>query len=401
MTAPRSSSKLPVLRDAVAEILRHTSPVEAESVPLSECLGRALRAELRVPFDLPPFDRSAMDGYAIAGEAAAYRLVSSVAAGESNPAALGPGECARIFTGASIPPGADRVALQEECSVSGTEVRPNHPVAAGVNIRRRAEDARAGEVALAPGQRLGAPQIGLAASLGASHLTVSRRPLVWILPTGNELVEPGAALKPGQIYNSNGPQVAAQTTALGALPRVNEILRDDPAKLRAAIGHALEQKADVLCISGGASVGDADYTRPALEACGFAVKFHGVDLKPGKPALFATRGKTLAFGIPGNPVSHLAVFTLLIAPAIRAVLGLPPESIRTASLKKAWKGKKDSRDRWFPSRVEHVGTGTAIEILRWKGSGDLASCREANALAHLPAPLDSAPEGDLLEYMPV
>lgn len=386
---------LPPVGDALRQVLARSEPVDPVTVPLSEAAGRVLLEDITVPLDQPPFDRSAMDGYALAGETPdrVYALRGIIAAGSPTPPSLLPGQCARIFTGAPVPEGADRVAIQEECTPDGNRIHVNCPVKPGGNIRRRGEDARSGDLALAKGQRLEAPQIGLAASLGKNTLVVARKPLVWILPTGTELVEPGQPLRSGQIYNSNAPQLAAQIRSLGGCARISTILGDDSKRIADDIRKALDSKADIICVSGGASVGDADYTRTAIEQCGFTTLFHGVDLKPGKPVLFAIKDRCLVFGIPGNPVSHLVVFALLIAPAIRSLLGLPPREWSTAELKESWQGKTDARDRWLPSRVEQDGSRAVIRILPWKGSGDLMSCRQANAIANLPGVTTVLPEG--------
>ncbi len=389
------------LKAAWQFILNHIHPTGTEKLSLSKCLNRILREEIRVPFDLPPFDRSAMDGYALAGETKdqSYQQTATMTAGTEILPTLQAGECARIFTGAPIPLGTDRVAIQENCRKEGKRIHVVLPVKHGSNIRFRAEDACSGDLALTEGIRLEPAQLGLAAFLGKSKLLVSKQPAVWILSTGNELIDPGHPLKPGQIYNSNGPQLAAQVLSFGGCPHVTEILGDDLPIIVRHIREAWKQKADILCISGGASVGDADYTRTALEQCGFTIHFHGIDLKPGKPTLFATNGKTLAFAVPGNPVSHLAVFALLIGPAIQSMLGLKPIRKLKAKLKESWRGKTDSRDRWLPAYVEQVEECVLLRFLPWKGSGDLFACRHANAIAHIPSKTTLLPQGTKVIYL--
>ncbi|MBI4024444.1 MAG: molybdopterin molybdotransferase MoeA [Verrucomicrobia bacterium] len=404
MNHSRSSKpQLIPLGEALRHVLNRVHPLDAEKIPLAQCLGRVLMENLKVPFDLPPFDRSAMDGYALAGETAdgCHRLMGAIPAGASSPPVLHPGECARILTGAPIPNGADRVVIQEECVLEGKQVRVQHPVPTGSNIRRRAEDAKIGDLALAAGQRLGPTHIGIAASLGKAELQVSRCPQVWILSTGTELAEPGQPLQPNQIYNSNAPQLAAQIASFGGDAHLTGSVSDDLAAIAAHIEHALAERADVVCVSGGASVGDADYTRAAFEKCGFTVHFHGVDLKPGKPTLFATREKTLAFGIPGNPVSHLVVFALLIAPTLRALIGLPPAENLKAELGEPWQGKADRRDRWTPAIARQIGSRVELEFLAWKGAGDLIACRAANAAGNIPTGATALAKGVVVAYVPL
>lgn len=388
--------------DALQKILEQIEIIQAESIPLSHCLGRTLREDLKLRMDLPPFDRSAMDGYALAGEIAnqPYKLVGSLPAGTSESLTLQPGECARILTGAPLPRGCDRIAIQEVCEFQGSLVKVGMLPKPGDHIRYKGEDGHQGDIVVSQLCRIGPAEIGIAASMGRSELIVSKEPGVWILSTGNEIVEPGEELKPGQIYNSNAPQLAAQVTSFGGRPRLAGNLSDDVDKICKRIEQAIDHQANVICISGGASVGDADYTRTALERCGFEIIFHGVDLKPGKPALFAKKYQTLAFGIPGNPVSHLAVFGLFIGPAIQAMQGLKHQFYK-ARLKHDWKGKKDSRNRWLPARCEKNGDIMEASVLLSKGSGDLVSCAHANALVNIPAHLESLDKSYGLTYIPL
>jgi molybdopterin molybdotransferase len=388
--------------DALQKILEQIEIIQAESIPLSHCLGRVLREDIKLRMDLPPFDRSAMDGYALAGQADdnTYKLVGTLAAGTTETLTIQPGECARILTGAPLPQGSDRIAIQEECEVQNSIVKVKASPKTGDHIRYKGEDGHQGDVVVSQLCNIGPTEIGIAASIGRSELIVSKEPVVWILSTGNEIVDPGEELKPGQIYNSNAPQLAAQVTSFGGRPRLAGNLSDDVEKICKRIEQAIDHQANVICISGGASVGDADHTRTALEKCGFEIIFHGVDLKPGKPTLFAKKYQTLAFGIPGNPVSHLAVFGLFIGPALRALQGLPPQNFK-GRLKHDWNGKKDSRNRWFPAIVEKSSDKIEISILLSKGSGDLVSCAGANALANIPAHLESAAKDSEITYHPL
>jgi molybdopterin molybdotransferase len=392
---------LPV-SDALKIVLEQVELLQAESIPLSHCLGRTLREDIKLRMDLPPFDRSAMDGYALAGETdrQTYKLIGAVPAGTTEFLTLRAGECARILTGAPVPLGGDRIAIQEECDIQGSLVKVKNTPKAGDHIRYKGEDGHQGDVVVRQHRQIGPTEIGIAASIGRSELIVSKEPVVWILSTGNEIVDPGEDLKPGQIYNSNAPQLAAQVTSFGGRPRLAGNLSDDVEKICKRIDQAIDHQANVICISGGASVGDADYTRTALERCGFEIIFHGVDLKPGKPTLFAKKHQTLAFGIPGNPVSHLAVSGLFIGPALSVMQGLPQKAFQ-ARLKHEWKGKKDSRNRWLPAVVERNKETAEISTLLSKGSGDLVACAGANALLNIPADLESVEIGKVLTYVPL
>lgn len=341
-----------------------------------------------------------MDGYALSGirNDGIYRLVGAIPAGGEALPSLRLGECVRILTGAPLPFGADRIVIQEDVEIREASIFVRHQPALGSHIRRRGEDGVQGEVLIPQGTLLDAVHVGLAASAGYCALRATRRPRVWILGTGHELVEPGHPLKFGQIYNSNSAQLETQITSWGGDPVRTEILDDRPELITEGILRALRSGADMICVSGGASVGDADFSSRALRNCGFTIRFHGVNLKPGKPLLFATRGTTLAFGIPGNPVSHLAIFALFVAPALQMLKGLPMPSFQTACLSSPWTGRKDRRDRWLPSKVSSFGGKTELHILPWKGSGDLPGCRGAQAVACLPFDATELPAGSKIAY---
>lgn len=388
--------------DALDKILKQIELVQAESIPLSHCSGRILREDIKLRIDLPPFDRSAMDGYALAGQTdnQTYKLVGTLPAGTTETISLKSGECARILTGAPLPQGCDRIAIQEACETQNSIVKVKVSTPIGQHIRRKGEDGRQGDTIISQYRKIGAIEVGIAASIGRTELIVSQEPTAWILSTGNEIIDPGEELKLGQIYNSNAPQLAAQITSFGGRPRLAGNLFDDVDKICKRIEQAIDHQADIICMSGGASVGSADYTRTALEKCGFEILFHGVDLKPGKPFLFAKKHQTLAFGIPGNPVSHLAIFGLFIGPVLHALQGLPQPPLK-ARLKQNWKGKKDSRNRWLPSRIEINGEIIEASILKSNGSGDLVSCADANALVNIPADMESIEKDTSLSWVPL
>lgn len=329
------SGLLPVA-EARARILSGLKTLPPEQVRLNEALGRTLAAPLDALRTQPPWDCSAMDGYAVrsadvAIAPARLRVVGEAAAGKAFGGEIGPGQAARIFTGAPLPAGADAVLLQENAEREGGEVVAREAVPAGRHIRRAGLDFTAGETLLPAGRRLGARDLALAAALGHDSVAVARRPRVAILATGDELALPGAETGPDQIFASNGFAIAAAVTGEGGLPLDLGVAPDDPAAIRAAIERAVDERADILVTLGGASVGDHDLVRPALEACGVTLDFWKIAMRPGKPMMAGRRGDMLALGLPGNPVSAIVCAVLFLLPALRRLSGradVEPQMIR-------------------------------------------------------------------------
>jgi molybdopterin molybdotransferase len=304
--------------DALQLVLAHAAALDAETVDLREAAGRVLAVDAAATVDLPPFDSSAMDGYAVraADTPGALQVVGHSAAGHPAGAALRAGEAIEISTGAVVPDGADAVVPVER-TTPGVTVEA---VAPGENVRPRGGDVRAGEIVAHAGASLGPARIGALASAGVASVSCARRPRVAILATGSELRPPGTQLGPGQIYESNSLLLAALVASAGGKPVRLEPASDDEAATRDALERALDGS-DVLLTSGGVSVGPHDLVRAALETLGAKEIFWRVAVKPGKPIAFSTAGATLVFGLPGNPVSTLVGFELFVRPALRALQG--------------------------------------------------------------------------------
>ncbi|MFC3692988.1 molybdopterin molybdotransferase MoeA [Chenggangzhangella methanolivorans] len=318
------SGLLPV-PEARARILAGLAPLPAERVVLAEALGRTLAAPLHALRDQPPCDCSAMDGYAVraadAAGGARLRVVGESAAGKSFGGLIGPGEAARIFTGAPVPQGADAILIQEDADRDGDVITAREAAQAGRHIRRAGLDFSKGEALLEAGRRLGARDLALAAALGHPAVEAARRPRVAILATGDELVAPGDPVGPDQIVASNAFAISAIVTAEGGVPLDLGIAPDRPQAIRAAIARAFAEEADILVTLGGASVGDHDLVQPALEAEGVTLDFWKIAMRPGKPMMAGRRGATLALGLPGNPVSSIVCSLLFLAPALRRLSG--------------------------------------------------------------------------------
>lgn len=368
-------------------IAAHVPAPEPETVPLAAALDRFLANEARADADSPAFDAAAMDGYALrrAEAGGPLRVAGTIAAGTLAPCPPGPGECWRIFTGAPVPEGVDCIVPLEDTARAGDALRLLAPVAADF-IRRRGENRRAGGVVVPAGTRLGPVELAALASVGLVHPAVARRPRCLHLVTGDELVAPDQTPAGAQLRDSNSALIAALLARHGGELVGQARVRDDLDATRTTVAGL--PPADLLLVSGGASVGARDFARPLLTALGFTLHFEQLDLRPGKPLVFATRGAQLAFALPGNPVSHWVVFQLFLAPLLRQwqtgrvsapprLVGrlapghpLPPPSLRST---------------YWPARAELVAGGHEVTPLPLASSGDSSGLVGANALLPLPA----------------
>jgi molybdopterin molybdotransferase len=323
------------VEETLERILGRVAPLGEEQVGLLEALGRVLAEAIVSPRDIPPWPNSSMDGYALRSadttaarpeRPVALRVAGRVAAGMVAERPLGPGEAYRILTGAPLPSGADAVIPQEEVILEGERVRVQRPVGGAECVRARGEDVRAGDTVLARGRVLGAAELGLLATVGRLQVPVVRRPVVGVLSTGDEVVDLGGALGPGQIPNSNTYALMAQVREAGGEPVNLGVARDDLADIERRLRWGLAS--DLLISSAGVSVGDHDFVKAALEALGAEQHVWLVNMRPGKPVTFATvpcadRAALPIFGLPGNPVSAMVTFELFVRPAIRRLGGYP------------------------------------------------------------------------------
>ena len=379
--------------DALAEVLRHAKPGKPEPAALGpSVLGRVLGTDIRADADSPPFPKSLRDGYAVRAADCARNpelrhltQVAEIAAGVLPTRAIHPGECARIFTGAPIPDGADAVVMQEDAEprTDGVVWIKDDNVKPGQWVFARGTEMRTGDVVAPAGTSLNPATLGVLAGLGLTHASLFPAPRVSIVSTGNELVEPGEPLRPGQIRNSNGPMLAAQVARAGAQPLYHGIAPDDHDGLTSALRTALA--ADVLVVAGGVSVGKFDLVPAVLAELGVTAHFRQVRMKPGKPLLFGTTGDTLVFGLPGNPVSAFVCFELFVRPALRVSAGHAEPGPRTVSLPLA-EGFAVVNDRptYHPAQLESTESGWAVRPLPWLGAPDLRGLQAADVLLVLP-----------------
>jgi molybdopterin molybdotransferase len=313
------------VEQARARLLSNVVRLSTERVPLSESASRTLAEHLVAEVALPPFDCSAMDGYAVASaDARGHSPFTLPVAGEASagttPAPLEPGTACRIFTGAPLPRGANAVIMQEHVTRSTNAIRFDASPASGQHVRRAGEDLARGAVALSAGSRLSPGALALASMLDRAQVIVARRPRVTILCTGDELRAPGEPSWPGSIPESNSASLAALARQAGAATRIAPIARDEPTATQRAIEEALDGT-DVLITVGGVSVGDRDLVRPALERAGVALDFWRVAIRPGKPLAVGTRGASHVLGLPGNPASALVTWAVFGMPLLRALQG--------------------------------------------------------------------------------
>ncbi len=372
------------VEEALTRILGAFSPLPAETVSLTEGLGRVLAEDVTAALTQPPHDVSAMDGYALRAADLAkvpidLEVVAEIAAGALRREPLGPGQAARIFTGAPLPPGADAIVIQENTEAEAGRVRILKAVESGRYVRPAGLDFRAGELGIHAGRRLTSRDIGLAAAMNRPWLKVRRRPQVAILSTGDEVVLPGEALGASQIVASNGFSLSAFVTAAGGQAVHLGIAADDRDRLDAALDQAAGS--DLLVTSGGASVGKHDLVQGALVDKGMDLDFWKIAMRPGKPLMFGRLGGTPVLGLPGNPVSSLVCALLFLRPAVSALLGLaeaPPEE--TAILGRDL-AENDERQDYLRARLESDAAGrlTAVPFER-QDSSMLATLARADCL---------------------
>jgi molybdopterin molybdotransferase len=410
-----SVTELISIDEARRRVLDAVTPLGVEDVPLERALGRVLAEDVASDIDVPPFDSSGMDGYAlVAGPEAELEVIGEARAGHPSSETLRPGGAVRISTGAALPEGADTVVPVERTTAlkggepDAAEVDRNRSGKArpervrvpetelGANIRRAGEDVSVGAVVLRRGTTLGPAEVGAAASVGRASLRCARRPRVFVLVTGDELTPPGRPLAPGGIYSSNGFALAAQVEQAGAELAGRDTVPDTPEGTREAIRTAIDA-ADVVIVSGGVSVGPHDHVKGALLELGAEERFWGVSLRPGKPAWFGTLDGTLAFGLPGNPVSAMVTFQLFARPALAALQGAEPDAARVSALLAHAVARNPRREEAVRVRLRHSDEGLVAETTGAQGSHMLTSMLGADGLALIAAGPGELAAGERVE----
>ena len=392
------------VEEAQARVLAAFTPLPAEQVSLSEAHGRVLAHDLVSRRTQPPFAVSAMDGYAVRGadvvEAGAkLRLVGYAPAGRRHTGTVGPGETVRIFTGAPLPDGTDTVVIQEDTIERAGLVEIGPGCLPGRHVRRQGLDFIAGAVGLHAGTRLTARHVGLAAAMNHPWLTVHRRPVVAILPTGDEVALPGEPIGPDQIVSSNGTALGALVAAAGGIPLQLGIAPDDESALLSLARGAA--RADLLVTSGGASVGDHDLVQKALGSGGLAVDFWKIAMRPGKPLMFGRLGDTPVLGLPGNPVSAVVCSLLFLVPALERLQGMSGAGPRVEPARAGTTlPANDRRQDYLRATLGRDPTGwltaTPVEV---QDSSMMSALAAAGGLIVRPPHAPSVAVGDTLQVI--
>jgi len=388
------------LEEALACILERSKPLSSEIVPLERVVGRVVAEPALARADLPPFPSSAMDGFAVRGveTPGTLPIALRVAAGSPSSGRLERGSAAAIATGGSVPEGADTIVPVEQVVEENGHVRIAEPARADAHIRPRGGDVREGEVVLPAGVRIGPAQIGALAAAGVAEVRCFRRPRVSVLATGSELRAPGETLAPGQIFESNRATIAAVLDASGAEVDLLPVVRDDESAHRDALERALA--ADVLVSSGGVSMGPHDLVRRVAGELGVEEIFWGVAVKPGKPLSFGIREDTLAFGLPGNPVSALVGALVFVRPALLALQGLsdPRPRFQVGRIEIAVR-RNEHRDEFIRARLAVDERGVVLQPVNGQESHMIVRAAAADALLHVPRGAGEIATGDPVRYL--
>ncbi|MEZ4442567.1 MAG: molybdopterin molybdotransferase MoeA [Polyangiaceae bacterium] len=390
------------VEEALALALADLKPLPPERISLWSADGRVLAEDIVARSPLPPFDHSAMDGYAVQSGALLgegpheLRVIGESRAGAGG-VEVGPTTCCRIFTGAVLPEGADAVIIQENVTREGDVIRFDERPDPGQNVRREGSDLAAGTVALTAGERLDAGRLGLIAALDRVEAVVARRPVVTFLSTGDELRTPGQPGRRESIPESNGLVLSALARRAGAIPRVAPFVRDARAATEAAI-RAAAAGSDLLVTVGGASVGDHDLVRPAMEAVGVTIDFWGVALKPGKPTASGRLGTTRVLGLPGNPGSATLTFCLFGMAILRTLQGdRAPRPRPTRMPVRGGLRRRPGREEYLRATLELEAEGWVARLHRGQSSGAVTSFARADALVRVPADQAEVVDGASLD----
>ncbi|MBF7052389.1 molybdopterin molybdotransferase MoeA [Halomonas sp. KAO] len=391
------TSELKPIAAALEALLKDVGALEAQRVACEEAAGRVLANDVTARLDVPSFDNSAMDGYALhhgdAGQALPIR--QRIAAG-TPVQPLAPGSCARIFTGGEIPPGADCVVMQERVEVADGVATLPGDIPQGDNVRRRGRDVASGSVLLEAGRRLEAAALGHLAGQGITEVEVRRRPRVALLSTGDEIVDPGTPLGPGQLYNSNRPMLRRLLERFGATVVSMASIPDDPTTTRRMLAEAAGQ-ADIVVTTGGVSVGEEDHVKAAVEALG-ELDMWRLAIRPGKPLALGRIGRgngdgeARFVGLPGNPVSSFVGTWLFLRPLIGRMLGCPAlATLPEIPARSGFATRAGPRAHYMRVTLRFDDQGVHAEAFADQNSAILSSCIEADALAVIPAQTSISP----------
>jgi molybdopterin molybdotransferase len=385
MNLPAANNRAASAHEVLKLVREICPPLAAERVSLPHAAGRMLREPVSAPEDQPPFARSSVDGFAVRLDdtAARFRVVDEIRAGDWKPRQLQPGEAVRIATGGALPGDGLQVVMREDAEREGEFVSFSRRDSER-NIRFRGEDAHTGQILVEPGIPLRPGTLGLLASVGCTLPLVTKLPRVLHLATGNEIVPPEETPQSGQIRDSNSTLVRAFLDQWRIQPTQLRVPEDEAAARTALESSARES--DLILVSGGASVGEHDFTRHLLEQIGFTIHISKTTARPGKPLIVAQHGNKVAFGLPGNPLAHFVCLNLYVRAALEAWAGRPGESIfQTGVLMTELPADGNARETFWPAHWQSRDGVATLTPLRWSSSGDLTSLASANALIRVTA----------------
>jgi len=393
--------------EAVKIVIDKAKPLTPLTASVESTLGFCLAADVVSDIDMPPFYRSAMDGYAVVAEDTAsppveLTVIENIAAGDIPAKKVLPGYASKIMTGAAVPEGANAVVKVEdtEGGFSGDKVKVLKPVNRGKNISERGEDMHVGQIVLRKGTKVRPQEVGILASAGKTWVEIFPAPSVGVISTGNELVDIDKKPSPVQIRNSNGYSLAAQAGCMKAQVEMYGIVRDTKDEIINVIKKGLEK--DILIISGGVSMGEYDLVGHAIKELGTQIYFEKVALKPGKPVIFGENGKTLIFALPGNPVASFVTFELFIYPAMRKLMGFSSFYRKTikASMETDFTSKRKRRE-FRPAFFQIRDNRCHVSLIEWHGSADLLAMTKANCLLIIPEETEKLSHGQLADIIPL
>jgi molybdopterin molybdotransferase len=387
---------------AISKALEHTkATMPAENIPLWDSLGRVLAVDVLSDINMPPFNKSAVDGYACRKDdlEQTLRVIEVIAAGQMPQQEVKAGTCSKIMTGAPVPAGADCVIMVEEVEEVDINTIRYNGKSNKSNIAKFAEDVKTGDLVLHKGTIIEPQHIAILAAVGVNQVSVSKKPKVSILITGDELVEIDKKPVDSQIRNSNGHQLYAQVVRTGAVPNYGGIVDDTEEATRNAIANALAQS-DMVVLTGGVSMGDFDFVPNVLKSLGVDIQFQTIAVQPGKPTLFGVKGKKFVFGLPGNPVSSLFQFDLLVRSALLNMMGAskPTKSIMRMTLASNFKRKRSQRLSLVPGIINDKGE---VDFLDYHGSAHIFSMAQAQVMVIIPIGVDSINKGEQVDVRPL
>jgi len=395
-------------KKALQTILKHALPLGTEKIAIEDTLGRVLAENIYSDIAIPPFDRSAMDGFAINSkdQSKFFEIIEDIPAGKVPNKKIKLGQCARIMTGAMLPEGADRVIMVEHTKQATKNKMQVTKKSQKSNVSKKGEDIKVGQLILKKGTKIRPQEAAMLATVGQTKVKILRQPRVAVISTGSELVEPKQKPKAGQIRNSNASMLLLQLKRQGINGQYLGIARDNFVATRKLIQKGLKQ-ADILLLSGGVSVGDYDFVKEVLGSCGVKIHFNKVAIKPGKPTVFGSKGKKLVFGLPGNPVSVLVIFELFVVSALDKIVGRQTKSqFRKMKLLKDFSRRDIKREQYYPVKIklEKPATerrGFLVVPLEFHGSAHMQALTEADGIMQINEGVKNLKRGTMVNVRPI